>query len=68
VFFSLIDFEGDITILDDKVHLHRLPDRYLLAKEGEQLNKLFFVAHGAIAAYMKEISGAKKERKLLETN
>jgi CRP-like cAMP-binding protein len=53
-------------LLDDKVHLHRLPDRYLLAREGEQLNKLFFVVHGSIAAYMKEISGAKKERKDLE--
>jgi len=58
-----IVFEGDVTLLDDKVHLHRLPDRYTLAKEGEQLNKLFFVVHGAIAGYMKEISGSKKERK-----
>lgn len=49
-------------MLDDKVHLHRLPDRCTLAKEGEQLNKLFFVINGAITAYMKEISGAKKER------
>ena len=49
-------------MLDEKVHMHRLPDRYTLAKEGEQLNKLFFVIHGAIAGHMKEISGAKKER------
>ena len=61
--FYEIGFEGDVTILDDKAHLHRLPDRYTLAKEGEQLNKLFFVINGAIAAYMKEISGSKKERK-----
>ncbi|UJR38136.1 hypothetical protein I4U23_030815 [Adineta vaga] len=57
-----LGFEGDNTLLDDKIHLHRLPDRYTLAREGEQLNKLFFVIHGAISAYMKEISGAKKER------
>lgn len=56
-------FEGDITLLDDKVHLHRLPDRYTLVKEGEPLNKLFFVVHGSIVSYMKEISGSKKERK-----
>lgn len=43
--------------------MHRLPDRYTLAREGEQLNKLFFVIHGAITAHMREISGAKKERK-----
>lgn len=59
-----LGFEGDATILDDKVHLHRLPDRFLLVKEGEQLNKLFFVVHGAIVGCMKEISGSKKERKL----
>ncbi|CAF3655549.1 unnamed protein product [Adineta steineri] len=57
-----LGFEGDITLLDDKAHIHRLPDRYTLAKEGEQLNKLYFVIHGSIAAYMKEISEAKKER------
>ncbi|CAF0985449.1 unnamed protein product [Adineta ricciae] len=57
-----LGFEGDITLLDDKFHMHRLPDRYTLAREGEQLNKLFFVIHGAIAAHMREISGAKKER------
>ena len=56
-------FEGDITLLDDKVHLHRLPDRYTLVKEGESLNKLFFVVHGSIVSYMKEISGSKKERR-----
>ncbi|CAF5114816.1 unnamed protein product, partial [Rotaria magnacalcarata] len=55
-------FEGDLAFLDGKVHLHRLPDRYTLVKEGEQLNKLFFVIHGSISAYMKEISGPKKER------
>jgi hypothetical protein len=64
--FFLIGFEGDVALLDDKVHLHRLPDRYTLAKEGEQLNKLFFVIHGSIAGFMKEITGAKKERKELK--
>ncbi|CAF3432687.1 unnamed protein product [Rotaria socialis] len=57
-----LGFEGDLAFLDDKVHLHRLPDRYTLVKEGEQLNKLFFVIHGSISAYMKEISDPKKER------
>ena len=52
-----------MTLLDDKAHIHRLPDRYSLVKEGEQLNKLFFVIHGSIAGYKREISGAKKERK-----
>ena len=52
-----------MTLLDQKVHLHRLPDRYTLAKEGEQLNKLFFVIKGSIVGHMKEITGAKKERK-----
>jgi CRP-like cAMP-binding protein len=64
LFFS-IGFEGDVTLLDDKVHLHRLPDRYTLTKEGEQLNKLFFVIHGSIVGLMKEITGAKKERRNL---
>ncbi|CAF1377531.1 unnamed protein product [Rotaria sordida] len=59
---TALGFEGDLALLDTKVHLHRLPDRYTLAKEGEQLNKLFFVIRGSIAASMKEISGAKKER------
>jgi CRP-like cAMP-binding protein len=58
-----LGFEGDVTALDDKVHLHRLPDRYTLVKEGESLNKLFFVIHGSIVSYMKEIAGAKKERR-----
>ena len=61
--FSPTGFEGDITQLDDKVHLHRLPDRYTLVKEGEPLNKLFFVVHGSIVSSMKEISGSKKDRK-----
>ena len=61
-----IGFEGDVTLLDQQVHLHRLPDRYTLVKEGEQLNKLFFVIKGSIVGYMKEITGAKKERKTSE--
>lgn len=61
-----VGFEGDVTLLDQQVHLHRLPDRYTLAKEGEQLNKLFFVIKGSIAGYMKEITGAKKERKIFQ--
>ncbi|CAF4036383.1 unnamed protein product [Rotaria sp. Silwood2] len=59
---TALGFEGDLALLDTKAHLHRLPDRYTLVKEGEQLNKLFFVIHGSIAAYMKEIIGPKKER------
>ena len=58
-----LGLEGDVDVLNDKVHLHRLPDRYTLVKEGEQLNKLFFVIHGSIAAYMREINGAKRESK-----
>ena len=57
-----LGFEGDVTLLDDKIHLHRLPDRYTLVKEGEHLNKLFFIIRGSIVNYMKEISGSKRER------
>lgn len=57
-----LGFEGDVTLLDDKIHLHRLPDRYTLAKEGEHLNKLYFIIRGSIVNSMKEISGSKRER------
>lgn len=66
MFFVQLGFEGDVTLLDQKVHLHRLPDRYTLAKEGEQLNKLFFVIKGSIVGYMKEIGDSKRERKKLQ--
>ena len=51
-----------MTLLDDKMHLHRFADRCELVKEGEHLNKLYFIIRGALVNYMKEISGAKRKR------
>lgn len=59
---SSLGFEGDLSLLDDKIHLHRFADRQGVVKEGEHVNKLYFIIRGSIVNYMREISGAKRER------
>ncbi|CAF1139259.1 unnamed protein product, partial [Didymodactylos carnosus] len=50
---TVLGLEEDVTLLDDKVHLHRLPDSYTLAKEGV----MFIDREGEISGLVSVLTG-----------
>ncbi|CAF1025988.1 unnamed protein product, partial [Didymodactylos carnosus] len=50
---TVLGLEGDVALLDDKVHLHRLPDSHTLAKEGV----MFIDREGEISGLVSALTG-----------